>query len=75
MEIARLDLMQWTETFLDQWLESRADPKRREELVQNFLITWLQIAGTLGERLDAWREEGRHKLPQSGVVSRGQPKE
>jgi hypothetical protein len=52
MEIARLDLMEWTETFLQQWLDSRADPDRREQVVQEFLVTWIQVSGTLGS---AWR--------------------
>jgi hypothetical protein len=67
MEIARLDLMEWTETFLQQWLDSRADPDRREQVVQEFLVTWIQVSGTLGERLGpgAIRDEVSCRRPGS----------
>jgi hypothetical protein len=30
-------------------------------------VTWIQVSGTLGERLEAWRKEGRGQLPVSGI--------
>jgi hypothetical protein len=44
MDIAGLDLMEWTETFLQQWLDSRDDPDRREQVVQDFLVNWIRVS-------------------------------